>query len=130
MGTVGTEMFRAPEILFHPHYLGLEQMGIDGTVFDSVMKVDDQNDRRQFWEKVVLAGGSTMFPGFAQRIKRRTQGIVPDNVTVDVVAIAERKYSAWIGGSILASLPTFKEMWITKKEYEEEGPSIVHRKCP
>ena len=31
--------------------------------------------------------------------------------------------------SILASLPTLQRMWITKAEYDESGPSIVHRKC-
>ncbi|KAL3231932.1 hypothetical protein MRX96_023195 [Rhipicephalus microplus] len=41
----------------------------------------------------------------------------------------ERKYSVWIGGSILASLSTFQQMWISKQEYDESGPSIVHRKC-
>ncbi len=46
-----------------------------------------------------------------------------------IIAPPERKYSAWIGGSILASLSTFKQMWISQQEYEETGPSIVHRKC-
>ena len=41
----------------------------------------------------------------------------------------ERRFSAWIGGSILASLSTFDEMWITKDEYDEGGPQLVHRKC-
>lgn len=40
-----------------------------------------------------------------------------------------RKYSAWIGGSIAASLSTFASTAITEEEYREEGPSIVHRKC-
>jgi actin-related protein len=43
--------------------------------------------------------------------------------------LQERKYSVWIGGSILASLSTFQQMWIAKSEYDESGPSIVHRKC-
>ena len=46
-----------------------------------------------------------------------------------IIAPPERKYSVWIGGSILASLSTFQQMWITKQEYDEAGPSIVHRKC-
>ena len=46
-----------------------------------------------------------------------------------VVAPPERKYSVWIGGSILAFLSTFQQMWISKAEYDESGPSIVHRKC-
>jgi hypothetical protein len=45
------------------------------------------------------------------------------------VAPPERKYSVWIGGSILASLSTFEQQWISKQEYDESGPSIVHRKC-
>ena len=48
---------------------------------------------------------------------------------VKVIAPPERKYSTWIGGSILASLSTFQQMWISKEEYDESGPSIVHRKC-
>ena len=46
-----------------------------------------------------------------------------------IIAPPERKYSVWIGGSILASLSTFQQMWISKQEYDESGPSIVHRKC-
>jgi actin-related protein len=48
---------------------------------------------------------------------------------IKVVAPPERKYSAWIGGSILASLSTFPDIWISKAEYDESGPAIVHRKC-
>ncbi|KAF9107302.1 hypothetical protein BGX27_008787 [Mortierella sp. AM989] len=46
---------------------------------------------------------------------------------IKIVAPPERKYSVWIGGSILASLSTFQQMWISKMEYDESGPSIVHR---
>lgn len=48
---------------------------------------------------------------------------------LQIIAPPERKYSVWIGGSILASLSTFQQMWISKQEYDEAGPSIVHRKC-
>lgn len=53
----------------------------------------------------------------------------PDALVLQIIAPPERKYSVWIGGSILASLSTFQQMWITKQEYDEAGPSIVHRKC-
>ncbi len=46
-----------------------------------------------------------------------------------VVATAARKYSAWIGGSMLSSLSTYQGMLISKQEFEESGPNIVHRKC-
>merc|ERR1712168_26190 len=48
---------------------------------------------------------------------------------IKIIAPPERKYSVWIGGSILASLSTFQEMWISKQEFDEAGPGIVHRKC-
>jgi actin beta/gamma 1 len=46
---------------------------------------------------------------------------------VKIVAPPERKYSVWIGGSILASLSTFQNLWCSKQEYDESGPGIVHR---
>lgn len=50
-------------------------------------------------------------------------------VKTRVVAPPERKFSVWIGGSILSSLSTFATMWINKDDYDEVGPNIVHRKC-
>ena len=70
-----------------------------------------------------------MFPGIVERLTKELVGLVPSAMKVRVVAPPERKYSVWIGGSILSSLTTFQSMWVTKDEYEESGPSIVHRKC-
>ena len=55
--------------------------------------------------------------------------LVADSIPVRIISPPERKYSVWIGGSILGSLNTFQDKWITKYEYDEFGPSIVHRKC-
>ena len=55
--------------------------------------------------------------------------LAPSTMKIKVVAPPERKYSVWIGGSILSSLSTFQQMWISKGEYDESGPTIVHRKC-
>ena len=55
--------------------------------------------------------------------------LAPSTMKIKIIAPPERKYSVWIGGSILASLSTFQQMWISKQEYDESGPSIVHRKC-
>ena len=55
------------------------------------------------------------------------------NTRVKVMTSAsaiERKFSVWIGGSILASLGTFQQMWMSKSEYEEHGASLIHRKAP
>jgi actin beta/gamma 1 len=70
-----------------------------------------------------------MFPGFADRMQKEISSLAPSGVKVRVLAPPERKFAVWIGGSILASLSTFQAMWISKQEYDESGPSIVHRKC-
>ncbi|XP_039570659.1 actin [Passer montanus] len=64
-------------------------------------------------------------------LSQRQAGLRPPflSLLVQIIAPPERKYSVWIGGSILASLSTFQQMWISKQEYDESGPSIVHRKC-
>ena len=70
-----------------------------------------------------------MFPGFKERLQKELSAMFPQKAKVRVNAPPERKYTVWIGGSILASLSNFKESWITKKEYDEHGPSVVHTKC-
>ena len=70
-----------------------------------------------------------MFPGIADRMQKEMVALVPSTMKVRVIAPPERKYAVWIGGSILSSLSTFQNMWISKQEYDEAGPSIVHRKC-
>jgi len=93
-----------------------------------VMKCDI-DIRKDMYLNVVLSGGSTMFPGLADRMKSELDNMVPSSMKVKVYAPPERKYSVWIGGSILSSLASFGQMWISKEEYNESGPSIVHRKC-
>ena len=73
--------------------------------------------------------GTTMYPGIADRMQKEITSLAPSTMKIKIIAPPERKYSVWIGGSILASLSTFQQMWISKQEYDESGPSIVYRKC-
>jgi len=126
--TVGAERFRCAEVLFQPNLIGKEQDGIHKLTYNSIMKCDI-DIRRDLYTNLVLSGGSTMFPGLDKRLTKEMTALAPATVKVKVVAPPERKYSVWIGGSILSSLSTFQDMWITKDEYDESGPGIVHRKC-
>eukprot|EP01025_Chloroclados_australasicus_P057286 TRINITY_DN7135_c1_g1_i1.p1 TRINITY_DN7135_c1_g1~~TRINITY_DN7135_c1_g1_i1.p1 ORF type:complete len:436 (-),score=41.67 TRINITY_DN7135_c1_g1_i1:240-1433(-) len=125
---VGNERFRCPEVLFKPSMIGKEFAGIDKTTYDTIMKCD-VDIRKDLYGNVVLSGGTTMFPGIADRMTKEITALAPPTMKVKVVAPPERKYSVWIGGSILSSLSTFQQMWISKAEYDDAGPSIVHRKC-
>jgi actin-related protein len=126
--TVGNERFRCPEALFQPSFLGREAAGIHECTYNSIMKCD-VDIRKDLYGNVVLSGGTTMFPGIADRMQKELVNLAPSTMKIKILAPPERKYSVWIGGSILASLSTFGEMWISKEEYDESGPSIVHRKC-
>jgi len=126
--TIGNERFRAPEALFQPSVLGLESGGIHVTTFNSIMKCD-VDVRKDLYGNIVMSGGTTMYPGISDRMQKEITALAPSSMKVKIIAPPERKYSVWIGGSILSSLSTFQTMWITKEEYEESGPGIVHRKC-
>nr|APR63887.1 actin family protein 8 [Populus tomentosa] len=125
---IGAERFRCPEVLFQPSLIGMEAPGIHETTYNSIMKCD-VDIRKDLYGNIVLSGGSTMFPGIADRMSKEITALAPGSMKIKVVAPPERKYSVWIGGSMLASLSTYQQMWISKGEYDESGPSIVHRKC-
>jgi len=126
--TLGNERFRCPEVLFQPSFIGKEASGIHDTTFQSVMKTD-VDIRKDLYANIVLSGGTTMFQGIGERMTKELTALAPSTMKIKVVAPPERKYSVWIGGSILSSLSTFQQMWISKQEYDEAGPTIVHRKC-
>jgi actin-related protein len=126
--TIGNERFRCPEVLFQPSFIGREAAGIHETMFQTIMKCD-VDIRKDLYNNIVLSGGTTMYPGIGERLTKELTALAPSTMKVKVIAPPERKYSVWIGGSILASLSTFQQMWISKSEYDESGPSIVHRKC-
>jgi actin-related protein len=125
---LGDERFRCPEVLFQPSLIGKEGGGIHNRVFDTIRECDI-DIRKELYANIVLSGGTTMFPGIADRLSKEITAMAPSAMKVKIIAPPERKYSVWIGGSVLASLSTFQAMWITKAEYDECGAAIVHRKC-
>merc|ERR1711977_500968 len=126
--TIGNERFRAPEPMFQPQHLGLESVGIHETAYNSIMH-SDLDIRKVLYANIVLSGGTTMFPGIADRMQKEISQLAPPTMKIKIIAPPERKYSVWIGGSILASLSSFDACWVTKAEYDECGTAIIHRKC-
>jgi actin-related protein len=125
---VGMERFLCPEALFQPSLVGMEALGIAEIAFNSVMKCQ-QELRKDLLENIVFAGGNTLFPQIDDRMRTEMYRLVPGSFKVRTLAPVDRKFSAWIGGSILASLTTFQDSWISRSDYDELGPSIVHRIC-
>ncbi|KAH7101113.1 beta-actin [Auriculariales sp. MPI-PUGE-AT-0066] len=122
------ERFRAPEALFQPSLWGRNDRSVHEAVHDAIVACD-ADIRRALWGTIVLSGGNTMFPGIKDRMLKEITAISPLNASVNVIAQPERKYATWLGGSRLASMPSFQNNWVFKHEYDELGPNIVHRKC-
>ncbi|KAG2373806.1 hypothetical protein C9374_011691 [Naegleria lovaniensis] len=126
--TLGRERFQCMEAFFQPHLIGREDAGIHELVFNAIQKCD-LGVRRDFYGNVLLSGASTLCEGFEDRLAKEMNALAPSTMHVKVVAPPERKYSVWIGGSILGSLTSMANCYITKDEYDEDGPTMVLRKC-
>ncbi|GAA0184440.1 actin and actin related protein [Lithospermum erythrorhizon] len=130
---IGKERYTVGEALFQPSILGLEADGIVEQLVRTISTVSSEN-HRQLLENTVLCGGTVSLTGFEERFQKeaslcssaihpslvKAPEYMPENLTL---------YSAWIGGAILAKVVFPQNQHITKGDYDENGPSIVHRKC-
>lgn len=128
---LGEEKFSLLEKLFHPikevnGFQGYHQM-----ILDAVNR-SDIDIKKELYGNIFVCGGNTLFNNFPERLQKQ---MLSSNVQIPKMKIilhpssAERKFSSWIGGSILSSLGTFHQLWLSKIEYEEHGPMIIERKC-
>lgn len=106
---LGAERFRAPEILFEPELIGLEYQGVHQMVVDAISRTD-LDLRKDLYANIVLSGGTTLCKGFGDRLLREIQRLAVKDMRIKIFAPPERKYSTWIGGSILAGLSTFRKV--------------------
>ncbi|XP_055919214.1 actin-like protein 6B [Eupeodes corollae] len=122
-----SERFKLAESLFDHTMLGAGQLA------STSVGMCDADVRLSLFGSVVVTGGNTLLQGFPERLNRDLQHRAPSNTRLKMISAngsVERRFGAWIGGSILASIGTFQQMWISSQEYEESGKSQVERKCP
>jgi len=130
--TMEEEQYLGAELLFQPSLAGQVLAGcrsLQQITQDAIMKA---GPKKEFYQNIVLAGGNTMFPNIDDRLESEISTLAPDEFINDtyVVCPPERKYSAWIGASVLSQMWTFQDCWITKQDYDENGPSVVPRLSP
>ncbi|KAM4689585.1 actin-related protein T2-like [Discoglossus pictus] len=125
---ISNQLYLAPEILFFPATIGIEFPGVDKMIFKSVMKCE-AGIRKKLYRNMVLTGGSSLFRGLDERVLKEVQQHAPSGIPVRMIAPPDRKFSVWIGASIITSLTSFKQMWVTSNDYQEFGPSVVQRRC-
>eukprot|EP00051_Salpingoeca_urceolata_P027357 m.481147 g.481147 ORF g.481147 m.481147 type:complete len:388 (+) comp22059_c0_seq1:1468-2631(+) len=125
---IGQAKFKAPEILFKPSDIGEECEGVHEVINYSIRK-SDMDLREELFKSIVLSGGSTLYKGFGDRLLKELTQLAPKNIKIRISAPPERKYSTWIGGSILAQLTSFKKsLGIKKQDWDESGVNILQKK--
>ncbi|XP_024441680.1 actin-related protein 4 isoform X2 [Populus trichocarpa] len=141
---IGADRFKIPDILFNPSLIqtipGMDNFveiassarGLPQMAIESINKCD-VDIRRELFSSILLAGGTASMQQLKERLEKDLLEESPPAARVKVLAsgnATERRFSVWIGGSILASLGSFQQTWFSKSEYEEHGVSYVQRKCP
>ena len=124
------QRIRCPEVLFKPTMLGEEGDGIGQICYNAIQKCDI-DIRQDLYNNIVISGGTSMFNGLPERLTKEIKLLAPKSMkeSIRVIALPERKFTVWIGGSIISNCSSFESSWITKTEYETYGATIVHRKC-
>ncbi|XP_045847071.1 actin-related protein T2 [Meles meles] len=125
---VGDQLHQAPEALFAPEQLGIQNPGLSKMVSCSITKCDADIQKTLFGE-IVLSGGTTLFQGLDDRLLRELEQLASKGTPIKITAPPDRWFSTWIGASIVTSLSSFKQMWVTSADFKEFGASVVQRRC-
>ncbi|XP_003785258.1 actin-like protein 7B [Otolemur garnettii] len=126
--TIGQERFRCSEMLFTPSLVGSGQPGLPALTAACLGRCEEAGFKEEMAANVLLCGGCTMLDGFPERFQRELSLLCPGDSPA-VAAAPERKTSVWTGGSILASLQAFQQLWVSKEEFEERGSVAIYTKC-
>merc|ERR1719240_1995538 len=101
--TLRDERYRCPEALFDPSLIGMNGLGVHQLVFESISRCPAKLQADLYLD-ITCSGGCTMFGGFSDRLQLEVTRLAPPSAKVMVKASPERKFSTWIGGSILGCL--------------------------
>ncbi|XP_045790138.1 actin-related protein 6 [Trifolium pratense] len=121
------ERFLVPEMIFRPADLGMNQAGLPECIVRAV-NACHPHLHPVLYESIILTGGSTLFPHFAERLEKELRPLVPDDYHVKITTQEDPLLGVWRGGSLLASSPDFDAMCVTKAEYEELGSARCRKR--
>lgn len=121
------ERFLVPEMIFRPADLGMNEAGLAECIVRSVNSCHPLL-HPVLYESIILTGGNTLFPHFAERLEKELRPLVPDDYGVKITAQEDPILGVWRGGSLLASSPDFESMCTSKAEYEEQGSERCSRR--
>ncbi|KAG5873433.1 hypothetical protein JTB14_031050 [Gonioctena quinquepunctata] len=131
----GIDRFKIPEPLFNPTTgakAGIQPILGVGSLVTTSVGMCDIDIRPAMYGNVVVTGGNSSLQGFTERLNRDLASKTPPSMRLKIISapgVSERRFGSWTGGSILSSLGSFQQLWVSKQEYEETGKVIVQSKC-
>ena len=111
---LGDEIYEIPESIFNPNIMEIQSENLPKCIVNSINRCDIST-RKELFNNIILGGGNTFIKGFDTRLKSEIDAIKKRNC--GIINLEERKYSAWIGASIISSLSNFNKKWISKSDY-------------
>ena len=118
---LGNEIYEIPESIFNPNIIEMQIDSLPQTILNSINKCDIST-RKELFNNIILTGGNTFIKGFETRLKKEIDEIKKRNC--GIISLKERNYAAWIGASGISSLSNFKNKWISRNEYFENGGKL------
>ena len=119
------QVCKIPEMIFKPDFITVDSLGLSQLTLQTIETIDT-DIKNTVQNNIVISGGTSLIKGFHQKLEKDISEKIQ---SINVIAPPSRKIAPWVGGSMIASIGTFKDLALSKEEYEETGPSVVHFKC-
>ncbi|KAI6653496.1 hypothetical protein LOD99_3392 [Oopsacas minuta] len=125
--SISTERYKCVEPIFDPSLLGLKGPGIHQLIAGTYKRLESNNP---YFRNLILSGGSSLFPGLQERLHRELASTLQPTIKPSYTILPYRKHLAFYGACIITSMSNFllSQNTFSMAEYEESGPSLVHRK--
>ncbi|TIB33418.1 hypothetical protein E3P86_02982 [Wallemia ichthyophaga] len=136
---VASERFEAPECMFQPHLVDVEQPGIAELLFNTIQSAA-VDTRSELYKHIVLSGGSSMYPGLPSRLEKEVKQLYlqnvaggnPDrlgNLKIRIEDPPRRKHMVFVGAAVLGQIMAQRtnDFWVSRQEWMEEGPRALQK---
>ncbi|CAF3966894.1 unnamed protein product [Adineta steineri] len=124
---MNVERFTIPEILFRPSMIGIDQAGIAESIYNSVEELPE-HIRPSLYNNILLIGGNCLFPNFKQRLENELRSMIKDDYPLRITLPEDPIMYGLHAGVNLTNSSDYGNYCVTKREYDEHGVAICHRK--
>nr|AHC00626.1 beta-actin [Ganoderma lucidum] len=125
---IGSERFEAPECMFQPHLVDVEQPGVAEMLFQTIQSAA-VDIRAELYKHIVLSGGSSMYPGLPSRLEKEMKQLyLTRKFKIRIEDPPRRKHMVFLGGAVLADIMKQREeFWVTREEWFEQGARALDK---